>query len=177
MKPLLGPIGVLAAPRLVGDRWKQEDGGQDWTYLQQMLTDRLKVLFPRRRESTRADVRSTLRSGAPEILTSSIRLLSRHTDQPVELLPVFRDRCWNDLKFKGLRSPQPCARWHVHVWTTQQLLLDSVFPGVTLCLSSVGDFWRLRSWSGFGPETCCLNDLENDLQDSDSLRSPPPPPH
>lgn len=42
MKPLLGPIGVLAAPRLVGDGWKQEDGGQDRTHLQQMLTHRLK---------------------------------------------------------------------------------------------------------------------------------------
>lgn len=66
MKPLLGPIGVLAAPRLVGDRWKQEDGGQDRAYLQQMLTHRLKVPFPRRRESTSADVRLTVRSRAPE---------------------------------------------------------------------------------------------------------------
>lgn len=66
MKPSLGPVGVLAAPQLVGDRWKQEDGGQDWTYLQQMLTDGLKVSFPWRPESTSADVRLTVRSSAPE---------------------------------------------------------------------------------------------------------------
>lgn len=70
----------------------------------------------------------------------------------------------------------PYVCWHVHVWKMQQLLLESVFPGVTLglhiVLSSTGDFGGSSPGAAFGPETRCLNYLENDLQDSDSLRSP-----